>query len=99
QIEGLLDELKTATLIVYRQFKQAYRLYEGSDVDIDARLRDARAHFAQGTDSVQVAARLEVSRPVVARHHSYRTGTLRIFEVRHCRPTKSQSDLTVSFAV
>ena len=85
-IRNVLEELKTATLIVYRQFKQAYRLYEGSDVDIEARLRDARAHFSQGTDSVQVAASLEVTRPVVAREHSFRRGTLRIFEVRHCRP-------------
>jgi hypothetical protein len=93
EIEAELDALKTATLIVYRQFRQAYRLYEGSDVDIEARLRDARAHFAQGTDSVQVAARLEVTRPLVARQHSYRTGTLRIFEVRHCRPGTLEAEI------
>ena len=95
EIETQLDGLKTATLITYRQFKRAYRLYEGSDVDIEARLRDARTHFAQGTDSVQVAARLEVNRPFVARRHSYRTGTLRIFEVRHCRLATLETEIRV----
>jgi hypothetical protein len=94
-VELHLEELKSATLIVYRQFKQAYRLYEGSEVDVEARLRDAHAHFAQGTDSVQVATRLEVTPPIVARQHSYRTGTLRIFEVRHCRPANLESEIRV----
>lgn len=93
KIEAMLADLTTQTLIVYRQFKKAYRLYEGSDVDIEARLRDARAHFARGTDSVAVAARLEVTPPVVARQHSYRTGTLRSLEVRHCRPETLETEI------
>ena len=31
--------------------------------------------------------------PVVARQHSYRTGTLRIFEVRHCRPDTLEAEI------
>ena len=48
EIDATLAELATQTLIVYRQFKKAYRLYEGSDVDIEARLRDAPRPFRAG---------------------------------------------------
>ncbi len=81
-----LDTLQRATLITYRQFKKAYRLYEGSDIDIDARLRDARRQFTGGTDAVALAERLESNPPLIARRHSYETGTLRFFEVFCCRP-------------
>ncbi len=85
-IGDALDALQRATLITYRQFKKAYRLYEGSDIDIDARLRDARMQLTGGTDAVTLAERLETNPPLVARRHSYETGTLRFFEVRCCRP-------------
>ncbi len=57
-IDEALDVLQRATLITYRQFKKAYRLYEGSDIDIDARLREARPQFALGADAVALAERL-----------------------------------------
>jgi hypothetical protein len=86
KVESAIDELEGETLIAYRQFKKAYRLYEGSDIDIDARLREAHVHFAHGTNVLAVADKLESNKPLVARRHSYETGTLRSFEVRYCRP-------------
>ena len=80
-----VKDLEAGTLITYRHFKKAYRLYEGSDVDIEARLREARAYLARGADSVKMAHLLGVTPPIVARRHSYETGTLRFFEVRCCR--------------
>jgi hypothetical protein len=36
-VEAAISSLDRETLIAYRQFKRAYRLYEGSDIDVDAR--------------------------------------------------------------
>ena len=85
-VDDALAALQTATLVTYRQFRKAFRLYEGSDIDIDDRLREARGQFASGADAVALAERLETHPPLAARRHSYETGTLRFFEVRCCRP-------------
>lgn len=97
-ISEAIDALETKTLITYRRFKKAYRLYEGSDVDIDARLRDAKPHFFQGTDVVATARRLETMLPVVARRHSYLTGTLRFFDVRYCRAAEIETEVRTGHA-
>lgn len=85
EVETAINDLEAGTLITYRHFKKAYRLYEGSDVDIEARLKEARVYLARGADSVKMAHLLGVTPPIVARRHSYETGTLRFFEVRCCR--------------
>ena len=93
EVGQAVDALEAATLITYRRFKKAYRLYEGSDVDIDAQLRDAKPHFFQGADVVGTARRLETMLPVVARRHSYLTGTLRFFDVRYCRADEIEAEV------
>lgn len=85
QVTAAIAALETATLITFRQFKQAYRLYEGSDIDVDARLKEARTHFSHGADAIKTATAFGPNPPVVARRHSYQTGTLRYFDVRYCR--------------
>ncbi len=94
EIDVALAQMQSATFITYRHFKAAYRPYEGSDVDIEARLREARAEIALAIDPVQTARRLPPTLPLVARRHSYETGTLRFFEVRACRPADLDGDLS-----
>ena len=94
EIDAALAQMQSATYINYRHFKKAYRPYEGSDIDIDARLREARAEIALAIDPVQTAQRLPPTLPLVARRHSYETGTLRFFEVRACRPVDLEGDLS-----
>lgn len=86
EIDAALSLLQSSTLITYRHYKQAFRPYEGSDIDVEARLRDVRGDVSP--DPVRVAARLSSAPPIVARRHSYETGTLRYFEVRACRPSE-----------
>jgi len=92
-VDEAIAALESSTLITYRRFKGAYRLYEGSDIDVDARLREARSHFSQGTDAIRLAGRLEANPPIVARRHSYDMGTLRSFEVRCCRPAAIETEI------
>ncbi len=83
-VDAALDGLQSSTLLTYRHYKKAYRPYEGSDIDVEARVRDARA--VTEADPVRVASRLALSSlSIVARRHSYQTGTLRAFAVRACR--------------
>lgn len=95
EIDTALAELQSATLITYRHYKKAYRPYEGSDIDIEARVCEIRAALAAQVDAVTAAARMQAAQPIVARRHSYETGTLRFFEVRACRPETLQDVLVV----
>ncbi len=94
EIDTALAGMQAATFITYRHFKGAYRPYEGSDIDVEARLREARAEIGAAVDPVQTARRLPPVLPLVARRHSYETGTLRFFEVRACRPGDLNGDLS-----
>lgn len=79
-LDGELDYLERASVVVYRRYEGSYGLWEGSDVDLDARFEEAIGRLDRGG----LAERLERAvtlRPVVARAHYIRTGTLRYFDV------------------
>lgn len=79
--EGVLRTLVDRGLVTYRRQLDEYRLWEGSDYDVEAAIR-ARV----GTNRVSLAAALGDAVPlgaVVAQRHSYRTGTLRFFEAHY----------------
>lgn len=77
-----IESLKQRSVIVYRRHADSYALWEGSDVDIDLRLKDAQRALSQtGTSLISYLAEHGPQRPLVARRHSYRTGTLRFFNV------------------
>ena len=75
-----LRYLERRSVVVYRKFEEAYGLWEGSDVDLDAHYADARQQIGQG-DLARRLKRIVDLRPYVARSHYIRTGTLRFFDV------------------
>lgn len=79
-----LEALQRRRIIVYRRFRRSYRLWEGSDVDVDERLEQAYPMAPREGLSLNVARELCPSEPVVARRHSFRTGNLRVMEVTPC---------------
>lgn len=83
QLEEALKRLQDRSLIVYRRFNDTYSVWQGSDVDLENRLHKARQKVA-GTFSVAEALqRYLPPRPLVARRHTYETGTLRYFVVEY----------------
>lgn len=82
-VEATLRRLVEKKVLVYRSFADAYRLWEGSDLDLEERLNVARSFVddAKGLDELLTAT--APSRPLVARRHSLETGTLRFFEVAY----------------
>ncbi|HEX8600718.1 MAG TPA: hypothetical protein VF952_19650 [Chloroflexia bacterium] len=79
-VADALAYLQQASILVYRRHEDAFGLWEGSDVDLEACIQEARSHAGQG----RLAARLKQVvnlRPIVARAHYIKTGTLRYFNV------------------
>ena len=81
QIDNAMKSLETKRLVVFRRFRNAYRLWEGSDIDINERLVEAYQQLPPQSVTLAVARDLCPSLPLVARRHSFHTGMLRFFSV------------------
>lgn len=78
-----LDNLRRQSVIVWRSFSNSYRLWDGSDVDIEENINKARQHVDESMTLDLLLNEINPPRPLVARRHSYQTGTLRFFEVSY----------------
>ncbi|KAA5548349.1 hypothetical protein [Adhaeribacter rhizoryzae] len=98
-----LTELERRSLIVYSRARNSYRLWEVGDVDIDAELNAARASLSGDVLLLATSDQTLFQLPrLIARRHSFRTGTLRPVGVEVVRPAdlinrtnQLSSDLTV----
>ena len=93
QIDNALKSLEAKRLVVFRRFRNAYRLWEGSDIDINERLAEAYQTLPPQSVTLAVARDLCPSLPLVARRHSFHTGMLRFFAVR---PTSKEGLLVAT---
>lgn len=84
-----LDHLLGRGLVSHRRQVDELRIWEGSDFDIEAAVREQIERRRESLSSLLTDAC--PLRPVVAQRHSYQTGSLRFFERRYL---DSQSDLT-----
>ena len=85
RVDTALAELMERRLIAFSRVRQSYRLWEGGDVDVESELATARAGLPVGT-TLHVATERDLCPPerLIARRHSYRTGTLRFVHVQPC---------------
>jgi hypothetical protein len=81
-VRAALKRLVAASALIYRKFRDGYYLWEGSDLDLDALVRDAHAQLPADLSAAATLMKLLAPRPLVARRHLVQTGTLRYFEVR-----------------
>ncbi len=80
-----IEMLCSQSIAVYRRFSGSYRLWDGSDIDIEARLQEA--HRAIGIPPlVNSLTELVPPRPITARKHSMQSGTLRWFDMSYVAP-------------
>lgn len=89
-----LQALEHRSLLVYRRFNRSYRVWEGSDVDIEERLEEGRRSAGAQLALSEILERYLPRRPLVARRHSFDTGTLRSFEVRYLDEPTDPARLT-----
>lgn len=66
--------------LTYRGFSDEWRLWQGSDIDLVARVEAARASLAK-TPAADLVPRTMLPQAVVAGRHAQRTGMLRYFDV------------------
>jgi hypothetical protein len=82
-VGAALERLQKRSLIVYRRHSGSFNLWEGSDIDIDERVAEARSKIDPSEPLTHSLTKYFKPRPLVARRHSHRTGTLRYFDVRY----------------
>ena len=83
EFNNALSTLKRRSIVIHRSYNDVHALWEGSDIDIEARLRDAAAHVDTKVALATDLSRYMLTRPLVARRHLFQTGTLRYFTVRY----------------
>lgn len=93
EFKKTLSTLKRRSIITYRSYNNVYALWEGSDIDIEVRLRDAAAHVDTKVVLATDLSRYMPTRPLVARRHLFQTGTLRHFAVRYTDLENFDADL------
>lgn len=76
--QRLLEELEVWSLIVFRKFTGEYRVWEGSDFDLESALRQQLAELA-GTRLSQRLRHHRKAGPIVARRFAIETGNLRAY--------------------
>ena len=80
-----IERLRHASVIQYRKFSDEYRVWQGTDFDIDE--RTAIEADKLGFFSLAHALRTRGEIPaVVARRHSAETGSLRYFDIKFADP-------------
>jgi hypothetical protein len=83
ELRNALNILQRRSLIVYRRFNNTYAIWQGSDVNVEERLQIARAALETTISVAEILQKYLPPRPLVARRHSYITGTQRFFDVRY----------------
>lgn len=79
---GSLERLRQRSTLVYRQFRDAFQIWEGSDLDLDELVVRAEQQLPASFSVAMVLQRQAPRTPLVARRHLFKTGTLRFFNVR-----------------
>ena len=81
-LEGLKD-LQARSILTHRRYNNTYRIWEGSDVDIDERIAEGERKV-RGSISLAASIRQYLEpRPLVARRHSFEVGALRYFTLTY----------------
>jgi len=80
-IKDCLQKLRDRSMITFRKFNQSYRIWEGSDIDIEERLSEGRQKTAGQLGYAETIQRYLPQRPIVARRHSYEMGAIRFFNL------------------
>lgn len=75
--------LKDQSILTYRKFNDTYRIWEGSDVDLDERIAEGELKTRELLSLSASLARYLQARPLVARRHSFETGALRFFSLAY----------------
>ncbi|MBT4129397.1 MAG: hypothetical protein HON27_17845 [Candidatus Marinimicrobia bacterium] len=77
-VDRAINELKSKSVIQYRKFSSEYRVWQGSDFDLEERLIEERDKLGYFSVAEKINERHNIL-PVVARKYTIQSGTLRSF--------------------
>lgn len=81
-VEIELEKLKKQSILTYRRLDGSFRVWEGSDVDIEARMTEGRRKLQlEGASPMETLCHHLPERSLVARKHSLETGVHRYFNL------------------
>ena len=83
KFDSAITELEKHSIIIHRRYNDTFLIWEGSDIDIEAKLREAETHVNTTVALATNLSRYMPTRPLVARRHLFDKGTLRYFTVRY----------------
>ena len=93
-VNECLDKLVKDSILVWRSFNNTYRLWDGSDIDIEEKLDESRRHVDESQSLDSLLIELQPPQPLIARFHSHKTGNLRIFDTMYASPDSVINVLT-----
>lgn len=93
ELTDALETLEKRSIVTYRRYNDTYALWEGSDIDIEARLSEASKHIDLSVRVATNLSRLLPQRPLVAKRHLLQTGTMRCFDIRFSDVEGFETDL------
>ena len=93
EFDSALITLENHSIITYRRYNDTFTIWEGSDINIEAKLREAEIHIDRKVALAINLSRYIPTRPLVARRHLFETGTLRYFTVRYTDSENFDVDL------
>ena len=96
EFDSALTELEKRSIIIHRRYNDTYVLWEGSDIDIEKKLREAATHVDTKVTLATNLSRYMSTRPLVAQRHLYQKGTLRHFVICYTDLEKFDVDLRES---
>ena len=88
-----LNELKLKSILVYRKFNRTFALWNGSDVDLEEAQRRADEELDKtGFSLAETLNGFMPPEPMIAKRHSFDTGTLRYFKTCYVdRPSELEA--------
>lgn len=92
-VHGRLQALVDERVIVYRKYDDSYRIWEGSDLDLDRELEEARSNVSPDVPLASLLREIMPASPIAAYRHSYDTGTTRVFDVLYASGGTWEQDM------
>lgn len=92
-VADALLALQGRRMLAYRQHRDSYIIWEGSDLDLDALTQEARRELGERASLPALLQRYADATPRIARRHSYQTGATRLFAVRYVAVDQLQDTL------
>jgi hypothetical protein len=83
QVQAALEALRERSIVVFRRYADAFQLWDGSDLDLDALIAMGASQGGVAGSMIRRVSRIAPPRPIVPRRHAINSGTLRFFEVRY----------------